>query len=250
MNDSTEARSEVGEPRPRRRFRLRARLRTYFVAGIVVTAPISLTIYLITLFIDFVDSRVIPLLPPRYNPETYLPFSVPGLGIIIVVVLLTVVGAISVGLVGRTMVRMGERLVDRMPIVRSLYGAFKQVFETVLSDKSRTFREVVLVEFRPGIWAMGFVTNTTVGEIQNRTADQVVNVFVPTVPNPTTGLLLFIPRKDLVTLDMTPEEGVKMLISGGIVTPPDRSPEFQPQLQKELTADNGASADRRDITVG
>jgi uncharacterized membrane protein len=213
---------------PRSRFRLRARLRTYFITGIVVTAPISLTIYLVTLFIDFVDSRVGALLPPRYNPETYLPFSVPGLGILIVVVGLTLVGALSVGLIGRTAVRMSERLVDRMPIIRSIYGALKQVFETVLSTSSRTFRDVVLVEFRPGIWVVGFVTSTTQGEVQNRTADEVVNVFVPTVPNPTTGLLLFVPRGNLTFLDMTPEEGIKMIISGGIVTPPDRrSPEEQ-----------------------
>lgn len=220
------------DARPRRRFRLTARLRTYFFTGIVVTAPIGLTIYLVTLFIDFVDSRVMPLIPLRYNPETYLPFSVPGLGIIVMIVLLTTVGALSFGLVGRTIVRMGERLVERMPVVRSVYGALKQVFETVLSEKSGTFREVVLVEFRPGIWAMGFVTNTTTGEIQNRTTDEVVNVFVPTVPNPTTGLLLFIPRKELVKLDMSPEDGAKMLISGGIVTPPDRRPIAEQQADR------------------
>ncbi|MGH6718311.1 MAG: DUF502 domain-containing protein [Alphaproteobacteria bacterium] len=215
------------DARDRRPFRVVARLRTYFLTGIVVTAPISLTIYLVVLFIEFVDSRVMPLIPERYNPETYLPFSVPGLGILVMVVLLTTVGAVSFGYVGRTIVRLSERMVERMPIVRSVYSAFKQVFETVLSEKSRTFREVVLVEFRPGIWAMGFVTNRTMGEVQNRTIDEVVNVFVPTVPNPTTGLLLFIPRKDLIALSMTPEEGVKMLLSGGILTPPDRRPEAQ-----------------------
>jgi len=210
--------------KPRPPFRLKARLRTYFLTGIVVTAPISLTIYLLVLFIDFVDSRITPLIPVRYNPETYLPFSIPGLGIVVVVVLLTLVGALSVGLVGRTIVRAGERLVERMPIVRSVYSALKQVFQTVLSESSKSFREVVLVQMRPGIWTVGFVTNTTQGEVQNLTADEVVNVFVPTVPNPTTGLLLFVPRKDLVPLSMTPEEAMKMLISGGIVTPPDRRP--------------------------
>ncbi|MEX2649098.1 MAG: DUF502 domain-containing protein [Alphaproteobacteria bacterium] len=230
--------AEPGDAKPRRRFRLRARLRTYFFTGVIVTAPISLTIYLVVLFIDFVDSRVMPFIPARYNPETYLPFSVPGLGIIVMIVLLTAVGAISVGLIGRTAVRMGEHLVERMPVVRSIYGALKQVFETVLSEKSRTFREVVLVEFKPGIWAMGFITNKTMGEVQNRTEDEVVNVFVPTVPNPTTGLLLFIPRKDLVALDMTPEEGAKMLISGGIVTPPDRRPEAA-QKHPDLAAHHG-----------
>jgi uncharacterized membrane protein len=225
-----------GSREPWFQFRLRARLRTYFLTGIVVTAPISLTIYLISLFIDFVDSRVIPLIPPRYNPETYLPFSVPGLGIIIMVVLLTLVGAVSVGLVGRTFVHLGERIVDRLPIVRSIYSAIKQVFETVLSDKSRTFREVVLVEFRPGIWAIGFVTNTVKGEIQNRTAGEVVNVFVPTVPNPTTGLLLFIPRALLVPLDMTPEEGLKLIISGGIVAPSDRGPTTEQRPDQSASA--------------
>jgi uncharacterized membrane protein len=205
-------------------FRLRARLRTYFLAGIVVTGPVSLTVYLLVLFVDFVDSKVVNLLPARYNPETYLPFGVPGLGIIVVVLSLTLVGALSVGLVGRTVVRWGERLVARMPVVRGVYGALKQVFEAVLSESSRTFREVVLVEFRPGIWTMGFVTNTTRGEVQHLTEDELVNVFVPTVPNPTTGLLLFVPRRQLVFLHMTPEEGIKMMISGGIVTPPDRRP--------------------------
>ncbi|MBM3582917.1 MAG: DUF502 domain-containing protein [Alphaproteobacteria bacterium] len=240
MNEDADRGSDVAggsAKEPWFRFRLHARLRTYFLTGIVVTAPISLTIYLIVLFIDFVDSRVIPLFPPRYNPETYLPFSVPGLGILIMVVLLMLVGALSVGLVGRTFMRMGERIVNRTPIVRSIYGALKQVFETVLSDKSKAFREVVLVEFRPGIWAMGFVTNTTTGEIQNRTTDEVVNVFVPTVPNPTTGLLLFVPRTHLIPLEMTPEEGAKMLISGGIVTPPDRRPLAEQQADRIPSVD-------------
>ncbi|MSP84140.1 MAG: DUF502 domain-containing protein [Alphaproteobacteria bacterium] len=209
-------------------FRLRARLRTYFITGIIVSAPIGLTIYLVALFIDFVDSKVIPLFPARYNPETYLPFSVPGLGIIIVAALLTLIGALSVGLIGRTAVRMSERLVERMPIIRSIYGALKQVFETALSGTTRTFRDVVLIQFRPGIWSIGFVTNTTQGEVQNLTADEVVSVFVPTVPNPTTGLLLFVPRGTLHFLHMTPEEGIKMIMSGGIITPPDpRSAEEQ-----------------------
>lgn len=221
-------------------FRLKARLRTYFFTGIVVTAPIGLTIYLIVLFIDFVDSRIMPLIPARYNPETYLPFSIPGLGILVGVILLTLVGALSVGIVGRTIVRAGERLVERMPVVRGIYGALKQVFQTVLSEQSKTLRQVVLVQMRPGMWTMGFVTSTTQGEVQNLTEDEVVNVFVPTVPNPTTGLLLFIPRKDLMDLDMTPEEAMKMLISGGIVTPPDRRP-AEEQARPRIPAAGGGA---------
>ncbi len=224
-----------GGTRRRHWFRLTTRLRTYFLTGIVVTAPISLTIYLIVLFIGLVDSHVMPMIPLRYNPETYLPFSVPGLGILVMVVMLTAVGALSFGLLGRTVVHLGERMVHRMPIVRSIYGALKQVFETVLSEKSRTFREVVLVEFRPDIWAMGFVTGRTMGEVQDRTPDEVVNVFVPTVPNPTTGLLLFVPRKNLMAMSMTPEEGIKLLLSGGILTPPDRRPEARGAAEPAVT---------------
>jgi uncharacterized membrane protein len=196
------------------------RLRAYFLTGVIVTAPISITIFLVWQFLDFLDTHVAGLLPGRYNPETYLPFSLPGLGLLLMLAFLTIVGMLTANFAGRALVRMGERLLSRMPIVRSLYGTLKQIFETVLAQKSRSFREVVLVEYpRRGLGAIGFVTGPTRGEIQARSGEEMVNVFLPTTPNPTSGFLLFVPKSDLIHLDMTIEEGMKMVISGGIVGP-------------------------------
>ena len=191
----------AGDPleKPRRSFWLR--LRNYFITGIIVVAPISLTIYLISLIINLIDDKILPLFPDRYNPETYLPFAVPGIGVLVFVVVLTLIGWLTTGLVGRTVVRVGENLLDRMPIVRSLYSALKQIFETVFSQNSRAFREVVLIPYpREGCWALGFATGTTKGEVQDAIRDEVVNVFLPTTPNPTSGFLLFLPRKDVIFL--------------------------------------------------
>lgn len=215
--------------------RLLSRLRDYFLAGLLVTAPISITIYLTWSFISWVDDTVLPLLPAAYNPENYLRFDVPGIGLIhltlpgiglvIAIVVLVIIGALAAGLVGRLFVDYSERILNRMPIVRSIYGATKQVFETMLTQKSDVFREVVLVEFpRVGMWSIGFIAGRTEGEIQELTEDEVLNVYIPTTPNPTSGYLCFVARKDIVPLSMSVEEGIKMVVSGGIVTPPDRRP--------------------------
>ena len=206
----------------RRKGRFRSHLRGYFLAGILVTAPIGITFYISWLLIRWVDSKVTPLIPVAYNPETYLPFAVPGLGLVIVFILLTFIGWATAGLLGRLWTRVTERVLARMPVVRSVYGAVKQIIETILKQQSNAFRQVVLFEYpRRGSWALGFITGQTQGEVQNLTSDDVVNVFLPTTPNPTSGYLLFIPKKELVILDMTVEEGIKMVVSGGIVTPPD-----------------------------
>jgi uncharacterized membrane protein len=197
-----------------------ARLRAYFLTGVIVTAPISITVFLVWQFLTFLDTQVEGLLPARYNPETYLPFSLPGVGLLIMLAFLTIVGMLTAGLAGRTLVRLGERLLARMPVVRSVYGTLKQIFETVLAQSSRSFREVVLIEYpRRGLGAIGFVTGPTRGEIQARSDEELVNVFLPTTPNPTSGFLLFVPKKDLIHLDMSIEDGIKLVISGGIVSP-------------------------------
>jgi uncharacterized membrane protein len=200
---------------------LLGRLRAYFLTGVIVTAPISITIFLVWKFLTFLDTHVAGLLPARYNPENYLPFSLPGLGFLLILAFLTLVGMLTAGLAGRTLVRLGERLLSRMPVVRGVYGTLKQIFETVLAQKSRSFREVVLVEYpRRGVGAIGFVTGPTRGEIQAYSGEELVNVFVPTTPNPTSGFLLFVPKGELIHLDMSVEDGIKMVISGGIVGPP------------------------------
>ncbi|MFQ5971797.1 MAG: DUF502 domain-containing protein [Alphaproteobacteria bacterium] len=199
------------------------RLRANFLAGVLVTAPIGITLWLTWKFLGFVDDRITPFIPAQYNPNTYLPFGVPGVGLIFAIMVLTGIGALTTIFIGRTLVHYSEHLLNRMPVVRGVYGATKQIFETILAHKSEAFRQVVLFEYpRRGSWALGFVTGATEGEVQSVTDNDVVNVFLPTTPNPTSGYLLFVPKSDLIYLDMTVEEGAKMIVSGGIVTPPDR----------------------------
>lgn len=208
---------------PRRRFW--ARLRGYFLAGLLVTAPIGITAYIAWLFVSFVDDSVKPLIPERYNPETYLPFSIPGIGLLVAILFLILMGALAAGIVGRLLTQFGESVLTRMPVVRGIYSAVKQILETVLSQQSHAFREVVLVQYpREGLWAMGFVTGTTRGQVQRLAADEVVNVFVPTTPNPTSGFVLLLPRSQVHPLTMSVEDGLKLVVSGGLVTPPDAAP--------------------------
>lgn len=199
------------------------RLRAYLFAGILVTAPIFITFYLAWLFVTFVDSKITPLIPSIYNPETYLPFALPGLGLLVLIIALMIVGALTAGFVGRLWIRFSEQILSQMPVIRNVYSAVKQILETVLAQQSNAFREAILIEYpRRGIWAIGFITGHTEGEVQNLTEEECINVFLPTTPNPTSGFLLFVPVKDVVPLSMSVEEAIKMVISGGIVTPPDR----------------------------
>ncbi|TXH34765.1 MAG: DUF502 domain-containing protein [Rhodospirillaceae bacterium] len=212
---------------PRRRgiqFTLGARLRTYFLAGILITAPIGLTIYLTWLVITFVDQRVFSVLPPEYNPETYLPFGVPGIGLIVAVVTLTFIGAITAGFLGRFFRRLIEGILNRLPVIRSIYSAIKQIVETVFATKSAAFREVVLVEYpRRDCWTIGFITGTTQGEVKELLQDDLINIFVPTTPNPTSGFLIFVPMAQVKRLKMSVEDGLKLVISGGIITPAEKT---------------------------
>jgi uncharacterized membrane protein len=208
----------------RKRVRLSTRLRNYFVAGILVAAPVAITFWLAWEVITFVDNRVTPYIPAPWNPETYLPFAIPGLGLVVVAVGLILVGMLAYGLLGRALTRASEWAVSQLPIVRSIYSALKQIVTTVLSSRSEAFRECVLFQYpRKGSWAIGFITGKTEGHVQEITDQHVVNVFLPTTPNPTSGFLLFVPATDIVHLSMTVEEGLKMVVSGGIVVPPDRS---------------------------
>jgi uncharacterized membrane protein len=218
----------------RSRHPLLGRLRNYLLAGIIVTAPVLITFFIIWQIVDFFDDTVSQLIPARYNPETYLPFSLPGLGFLFMLGLLTLIGWFTAGFVGRSLMRAGEQILQRMPVVRSIYGTLKQIFETVLAQSSRSFREVVLVEYpRRGLWAIAFVTGPTRGEIRERFSEELVNVFLPTTPNPTSGFLLFVPARDLIHLEMSIEDGMKLVISGGIVTPPA-------QLERERARRNAA----------
>jgi uncharacterized membrane protein len=194
------------------------KIRGYFLTGIIVTAPVGLTFYVSFLFIGFIDSKVRNIIPVQYHYDNILPFEIPGLGLLFVFIMLTFIGFLTAGLIGRYIIKLGERIIARLPIIRSVYGALKQIFESVLKTSSKSFREVVLIEYpRKGIWAIGFITGNTKGEVQHASKEELVNVFLPT--NPTSGFLIFVPRKDLNILNMNVEEGIKMVISGGIVTP-------------------------------
>lgn len=196
------------------------RLKTYFITGLVVASPVGITIYLALAFINLIDRNVKPLIPAAYNPETYLPFPLPGIGLVFLFLMLTVLGFFAANFLGRTLIRIGEKILNHMPVVRSVYHTLKQIFETVISENKGSFQEVVLIEYpRKGLWAIAFISGENKGEIQRKMADDVVNVFLPTTPNPTSGFLLFVPRKDIIRLDMTPDEGAKYVISAGLVDP-------------------------------
>ena len=202
------------------------RFRAWFFTGLLVTAPVLLTVYITWAAIKLIDSQVSKLLP---GFETSILGNVPGIGLLIGAVLITLIGAIAAGFMGRYIIRLGEAILNRMPVVRSIYGAIKQILETVISTQSDAFREVVLVEYpRRDLWVIGFVTGNTKGEVAGRIVSPMVNVFVPTTPNPTSGFLLFCPREDVIFLKMTVEEAVKLVVSGGIVTPPDRTQTASP----------------------
>lgn len=218
MTDNNDITDKIVEDPPKTT--IMGNIRGYFLAGIVVTAPISITVYLTWIFLNFLDDRITPLIPDAYNPNSYLPFSLPGLGLIIAVVFFIIVGWFAKNFFGRLLVRLSEYVVERLPVINTLYGAIKQIFETVMASQSDAFKEVVMFEYpRQGIWVMGFVTGRTKGEVQALTDTEVVNVFLPTTPNPTSGFLLFVPKRDLIFMDMTVEEGIKMIVSGGIITP-------------------------------
>lgn len=202
--------------------RIGAQLRNSFLTGLIIVGPIGITIYIVNWFINFIDSWVKPYLPPIYNPETYLPFSIPGLGLIFAIVVIMIIGALTANLFGRSLVGFGESLLDRMPVVRNLYRTLKQIFETVLSQSGTSFQKVGLIEYpRRGLYAIVFISIETKGEIAERleSEGQMLSVFLPTTPNPTSGYLLFIPEKDITILDMSVEEAAKLVISAGLVIP-------------------------------
>lgn len=199
------------------------KLRNYFLAGILVTAPIAITIYVTWGFLKFLDNKITPLIPEVYNPNTYLPVEIPGLGLLIAITFFIIIGWLTRNFLGRFFVRISENIVERLPVINTIYGAVKQIFETVMASKSDAFKEVVMFEYpRKGIWVLGFVTGVTKGEVQTVTDNETVNIFLPTTPNPTSGFLLFLPKKDLIYMKMTVEEGIKMIVSGGIITPPEK----------------------------
>ncbi|MFP7673080.1 DUF502 domain-containing protein [Marivita sp. S0852] len=214
------------EPTPRRPG-LFSHLRGSFLTGIVVIAPVSLTIWLIWSIMGWVDGFVLPLVPARFNPEQYIGINLRGIGVIIFFLFTIIVGWVAKGLIGRSFIRFAESLVERMPIVRSIYSGAKQIAETIFAQTERNFEKACLIQYpRKGIWAIGFISTDTRGEVAEKaeTVGGLVSIFVPTTPNPTSGFLLFFPREDIIELDMSIEDAAKLVISAGLVYPNAKDP--------------------------
>ena len=210
-----------------------ARLRTSFLTGIVVIAPVALTLWLIWSVIGWFDGFVLPFVPDAYRPEQILntifgydlKLNIRGVGVVVFLVFATLVGWLAKGLIGRSFIKYAENLVNRMPVVRSFYSGIKQIAETVFAQQERSFEKACMIEYpRKGIWAIGFISTTAKGEIAERNSSKgpMVSVFVPTTPNPTSGFLLFFPKADIVELDMSIEDAAKLVISAGLVYPPTK----------------------------
>jgi uncharacterized membrane protein len=202
------------------------RLRNYFLTGLVIAAPLAITVYIVWWIVHWIDGWVKPLIPGRYNPEQYLPFAIPGIGVVLAIVLITLLGFFTANLLGRSLVTYGEGLLGRMPLVRTIYSGLKQMFVAMFTDKTATFNQVVLVEYpRRNLWSVAFVSSQVKGELyeilneSDKHEDQVMSVYVPTTPNPTSGYLLFCKRSELIELDMSIEDAAKLVITAGLVAP-------------------------------
>ena len=199
----------------KKRISIAAKLRNYFITGIVVLVPIGITLYLTKFFISISSN----LIPKEINPNNYLPFLIPGLEIFLAIILITFIGYLSLSFIGKKILQLFNDLLKKIPILRTIYSAIGQMAET-LAPKTNSRKSVVLIEYpRKGSWAVGFATKDNKGEISKKTNQNLVNVFVPTTPNPTSGFLLMFPKDEVIYLDMTFEEASKFIVSAGTSDP-------------------------------
>jgi uncharacterized membrane protein len=201
---------------------LGARLRGYFLTGLIVVGPVAITIYVVWWFINLVDAWVKPLVPREYLPDTYLPFTVPGVGLIFGILGVMLVGALTANLFGRSLLTFGETMLARMPIVRGVYRTLKQIFETVLSKNGGSFKRVGLIEFpRKGIYSIVFFSGEPPEEVEEKISGgkPLMTVFMPNGPNPTTGFIVFVPASEVIPLDLPVEDAAKLVVSAGLVAP-------------------------------
>jgi len=214
-----------------------ARLRSSFFTGIVVIAPVSLTIWLLWTVVGWVDSVVLPLVPHTISPEQYFGINLRGIGLIFFLLFTIVIGWIAKGIIGRSLIGFAENLVNRMPVVRTIYSGIKQISETVFAQSERSFEKACLIQYpRRGIWAIGFISTTAKGEVSAHanTGSALMSVFLPTTPNPTSGFLLFVPQDDVIELEMSVEDAAKLVISAGLVYPNPKDPS-SPEQPEDAT---------------
>jgi len=225
-----------------------ARLRNYFLTGLVVAGPLAITVWLIWSIVTWVDGFMRPLIPEMYRPETYLPWPIPGTGLIIAIAALMLLGFLTANFVGRTLVRWGEGLLNRMPIVRPIYKTMKQIFEALFSKSGSSFRQVALVEFpAPGMWSLVFLSQPPSGDLAEKLPQgEHVSAFMPCTPNPTTGFFFYVLRKDLIVLDISVENAMTLLISAGMVQP---DADAQQKLAALATSARAAQAAKKTEAV-
>ena len=206
---------------------LGSRIRNYFLTGLIVAGPVAVTLWLIWYFVTWVDNLVRPLIPVAYRPETYLPLNIPGFGLVIVFLALTLLGFLTANLIGTRLVGFGESMLNRMPIVRPIYRTTKQIFQTLFSASESSFRHVGLVEFpAPGMWSLVFLTQSPSAVIAKHLPQtEHVSAFLPCTPNPTTGFFFYVPKRDVIDLDITVEQAMSLLISAGIIQPGGEDPQ-------------------------
>lgn len=210
------------EPEQKVSSSVRLRLRNYFLTGLIIAGPLAITIYITWSFVTWVDGWVKPLLPIQYLPETYLRFNIPGVGLIIVLFGLTLLGFLTASILGRSLIRVGESILQRMPVVRGIYKGTKQVFETIFSSDGTSFRTVGLVQFPvKGTWSLVFISTAAGPEIQEKTPgrEEKIGVFLPCTPNPTTGFFFYLPRSEIIELTMSVDEAAKLVMSAGVIQP-------------------------------
>ena len=200
---------------------MKKKLKRYFIAGLLAVIPIGLTLLVVVWTINLMDRLLLRFIPRRYWPEMLFGFDLPGVGVLATLLLIPLAGALVTSYFGRTLLHFSERLMGQIPLVKGIYGLFRQVADTVLSAERTGFRRVVLIEYpRRGIWSVGFVTGVSQGEVQLLTEQRMLNVFMPTTPNPTSGYYILVPESEARTLSMTVDEAFKLIISGGMVAPP------------------------------
>lgn len=204
----------------------KAKIRAYFLAGLLVIVPLGVTLFVITAILRLID-RVLVIIPPKFHPHTYLPFKIPGLGLVLAIVLVMLTGILVKNYIGRRVVDFGEYILSGIPLVRPVYAAVKQVIQAMFGDTPYAFKRAILVEYpRKGIYALAFVTGRAYGEIKEKTGKEMINVFLPTTPNPTSGFYLVVPEEETVPLEISVEDAFKLLISGGVVEPGGKVPQF------------------------
>ncbi len=218
------------------------RLRRYLVAGILVWVPLGVTIILINLIIGLVDKTLV-LIPERFQPEQWLGVDIPGIwGLILSIFVLLVTGVFAANIVGKSLVALWESMLERIPVIRSVYSAAKRFAEIVFSDSSQSFKKVLMIEYpRKGLYSLAFQTATDLGEVQARTGEEVVSTFVPTTPNPTSGFIIIVPKKDVIEMDMEVDEAFKMIVSLGVVVPTWRGDQM-PELPLKVPTDDSANS--------